>query len=78
MLSAKLTIYPHNEALREKWDAFVQRSKNRTFLFIGDNMDYHRDRFQDCSLLVFHDAEIVAVFPACRSGATVHRHQGLN
>jgi hypothetical protein len=76
-LPVELTIRPYHDALREAWDCFVQGAKNATFLFARDYMDYHRDRFQDCSLLVFSDAEIVALFPANRTGADVHSHQGL-
>jgi hypothetical protein len=73
----ELTIRPYSDPLRVPWDAFVQASKNGTFLFARNYMDYHRDRFQDCSLLVFRDVEIVALFPANRSGTDVHSHQGL-
>ncbi|MGG6545868.1 UNVERIFIED_CONTAM: GNAT family N-acetyltransferase, partial [Prevotella sp. 15_C9] len=34
---------------KERWDRFVRRSKNGTFLMQRDYMDYHADRFQDCS-----------------------------
>ena len=29
------------------WDQFVAQSKNGTFLFFRDYMDYHADRFCD-------------------------------
>jgi hypothetical protein len=76
-LPTKLTICPYDDTLRTTWDAFVRESKNGTFLFARDYMDYHSDRFQDCSRLVYRDAELVALFPANRSGAEVHSHQGL-
>jgi hypothetical protein len=76
-LPVELTIRPYDDTQRAGWDAFVRASKNGTFLFARDYMDYHRDRLQDCSLLVLRDAEIVALFPANRSGADVHSHQGL-
>ena len=34
------------------WNDFIQRSKNGTFLFHRDFMEYHSDRFNDFSLLV--------------------------
>jgi hypothetical protein len=76
-LPTGLTIRPYDDTLRAAWDAFVQVSKNGTFLFARDYMEYHRDRFEDCSLLVFLDAELVALFPANRSVSEVHSHQGL-
>src|SRR5690606_10487106 len=59
------------------WNNFVAQSKNGTFLFRRDFMDYHQDRFQDYSLLIFEDNKLVAVFPANKVGNTIYSHQGL-
>src|SRR5690554_973605 len=40
-------------------------------------MEYHKDRFEDFSLLVFDKNKLVAVVPANRVGAELHSHQGL-
>lgn len=40
-------------------------------------MDYHSDRFEDCSFLASRDGKLIALFPANRSGDTVHSHGGL-
>jgi hypothetical protein len=40
-------------------------------------MDYHSDRFEDCSLLIFKDNSLVALLPANRKGTEVHSHMGL-
>jgi len=40
-------------------------------------MDYHSDRFDDFSLMVYKDAELYAVLPANRKDDTVYSHQGL-
>jgi hypothetical protein len=63
---------------KELWDFFVGRATNATFLFHRDYMDYHRDRFQDHSLMVFRAGELVAVLPAnlASDGALVS-HDGL-
>ncbi len=42
-----------------------------------DFMDYHSDRFEDLSLLVYKESSLVAVLPANKKGNTVHSHQGL-
>jgi|SRR6185437_10978328 len=76
-MASDLVIYPYEAGLRVEWDAFVQRSKNGTFLFQRDYMEYHSDRFDDCSFLVLAGSEIVALFPANRSGSEIHSHQGL-
>ncbi|MCO6173753.1 FemAB family protein [Flavobacterium sp. NRK F10] len=60
------------------WNEFVKKAKNATFLFDRDFMEYHQDRFEDYSLLVFDAKENVkAVFPANKAGDTVFSHQGL-
>ena len=38
-------------AQRELWDQFIRESKNGTFLFMRDYMDYHQDRFVDFSAI---------------------------
>lgn len=40
-------------------------------------MEYHSDRFQDYSLLVFEGKKLVALLPANISGSEVYSHQGL-
>ena len=60
------------------WNAFVAKSKNGTFLFNRDYMDYHRDRFEDASLMIYDTSgELAAVFPANRRNSTVISHGGL-
>jgi len=72
-----LSIRNYDASQREEWDAFVRASKNGTFLLERAYMDYHRDRFADCSLLIRRGAELMALMPANRSGDEVHSHQGL-
>jgi hypothetical protein len=68
----------YDDSRKDLWDAFVRESRNATFLFLRDYMDYHRDRFEDHSLLV-RDAkeDLVALFPATRTGQGLVSHGGL-
>lgn len=59
------------------WNTFISVAKNATFLFDRNFMDYHSDRFQDYSLMVFDGEKLVAVLPANRVDDTVFSHQGL-
>ena len=59
------------------WNNFVSSAKNATFLFHRDFMEYHSDRFQDFSLLVFDEDKLISVLPANRVGETIFSHQGL-
>ena len=59
------------------WNAFISKAKNATFLFNRNFMDYHNDRFNDYSLLVFKAEKVIAVIPANREETTLYSHQGL-
>lgn len=41
-------------------------------------MEYHQDRFDDSSLLIFKNEKLIAVFPANKKNDTLHSHQGLS
>lgn len=88
-----MTVIPYSINKREEWDSFVRRSKNGTFLLQRGFMDYHADRFFDCSVMVYEgitpadgyqeeapDSKgLVALFPAnwVEDEACVYSHQGL-
>ena len=55
-----MTIIPYSINHRDVWNQFVRQSRNGTFLIDRRFMDYHSDRFVDCSLLVY---EGVALSP---------------
>jgi hypothetical protein len=59
------------------WNTFINEAKNATFLFHRNFMEYHKDRFDDFSLMIFDKEKLVAVLPANRVGDTVFSHQGL-
>lgn len=60
-----------------QWDAFVERSRNATFLLRRGYMDYHAHRFDDHSLLVFRKGRLYALLPGNSSDDTFFSHQGL-
>ena len=61
----------------QRWNQFVAESKNGTFLFDRRYMDYHSDRFQDHSLMVFRRGKLYALLPGNVDGDTFFSHQGL-
>lgn len=67
--------YTNNK--KADWDNFIATAKNATFLFQREFMDYHNDRFEDFSLMVYKDEKLYAVFPANKNGENVYSHQGL-
>ena len=88
-----MTIIPYSINRKEVWDQFIAQSKNGTFLFQRNFMDYHADRFFDCSLMIYDGIspddeykesslttkDLVAVFPAnwVEKEHCVYSHQGL-
>ena len=67
----------YQESDYNHWNAFIDNAKNATFLFHRDFMEYHKDRFQDYSLIVLDGEKWVAVLPANRVENEVFTHQGL-
>ncbi len=67
--------YQHKDY--ELWNAFISTAKNATFLFHRDFMEYHQDRFQDFSLMVFDGNKLISVLPANKVDDTIISHQGL-
>lgn len=60
------------------WNKFVDSSKNGTFLFHRNYMEYHADRFTDHSFVFYDDkGEPVGLMPACVRGDEVVSHAGL-
>jgi hypothetical protein len=72
-----MRIVKYQPENRNEWDAFVRASQNGTFLFCRDFMEYHADRFADCSLLCYERDELAALLPGNRAGDTFYSHQGL-
>lgn len=73
-----LSVRLYNKEYYHKWNEFVAQAKNATFLFHRDFMEYHQDRFQDFSLLIFDEKDnLKAILPANRVEDTVFSHQGL-
>lgn len=72
------TVQPYNPSMAAEWNAFVARSKNGTFLFDRGYMEYHSDRFTDCSFVARDDVgRLLGLFPATLHGDEIISHGGL-
>jgi hypothetical protein len=72
-----ITIEAYNESHRNAWENLVDSSYNGTFMHKRTFIDYHKDRFQDASLVVYNNEKICGVFPAVRYKDKVVSHPGL-
>ena len=73
-----MEVIPYNPSLKSSWDFVLNNSINGIFLFRREFFEYHKDRFQDASLLFFDQGEPVAIFPCNRFEDQIYSHQGLS
>lgn len=72
-----MQISRYTPSQKAAWDQVVASSRNGTFLHYRDYMDYHADRFQDHSLVIYDKDKPIAVFPANENGSEIASHGGL-
>lgn len=72
-----MRIQKYQDKDKNIWDLLVSQADNGHFMFKRDYMDYHRDRFFDCSYFVYLNEEPIAVFPGCKQDNLWNSHGGL-
>jgi len=75
--SSKISIKDYTPDQAGTWDQIVSRARNGTFLHLRGFMDYHSNRFEDCSAIIYRGKNPMAVFPANRRDDIVISHEGL-
>lgn len=71
-------IERYDQSRRREWNEFVARSRNATFLFDRDYMDYHADRFADASRMAYKGNRLMALLPAnVTDDRILNSHGGL-
>jgi len=73
----------YDSGLCDVWNRMVDDSRNATFLFRREFMDYHADRFADGSLMAYKDGRLRALLPAAvvaesGGGRVLSSHPGLS
>lgn len=74
---ATIEVHRFSGAKSGAWNSFIPRARNGNFFFDRRYMDYHNDRFDDFSLMVHKNDQLVAILPANKVGDTVVSHGGL-
>jgi hypothetical protein len=74
-----ISALPYEPSMASDWDRFVKASRNGTFLLERGFMDYHADRFTDCSLIFQRRNAPIAILPMSlhREGRQWRSHGGL-
>jgi hypothetical protein len=77
-MTNRYKILQYKSEHQSAWDAFIDQTANAPFLFKRDFMEYHRDRFEDHSMMVFDQKQkLAAIVPAHKIGTAVYAHKGL-
>ena len=74
---SQLNVIRYTRDRKAEWDHFITESRNGTFLFYRDYMDYHADRFTDGSLMFYKGNHLVAVLPGNVREEVYYSHGGL-
>jgi hypothetical protein len=77
MPDSTIIIKEYTEERRGIWNDFVENAKNGIFLFNRDYLEYHCDRFTDCSLMCYQKGELIAILPAHLENELLVSHNGL-
>ncbi len=72
-----IDVVKYSENKSQEWDGFIANSRNGTFMLMRRYVEYHKDRFEDFSLLFYDGDKLVALMPASRHGDEVRSHGGL-
>ncbi|MDO9256702.1 MAG: GNAT family N-acetyltransferase [Bacteroidales bacterium] len=72
-----IELIRYTSEYKERWNELVTSSRNGTFLFYREYLDYHSDRFTDCSFLFLKKGKVEAIIPGNRKNTTYYSHQGL-
>ena len=73
-----MKVVRYEASMAGRWDEFVGKSKNGTFLLRRPYMDYHADRFEDHSLvLCTYGCEWLSFLPANKAASRLSIHDCL-
>ena len=70
-------IIRYDATMAAQWNEMARQCRNSTFQHLRGYMDYHSDRFTDCSLIALHNGKPRALLPANVDGDTLWSHRGL-
>lgn len=72
-----IELFRYTNENKSQWDQLILESRNGSFIFLRDYLDYHSDRFVDYSFCILKKGKIEAVIPGNVSDSIFHSHQGL-
>lgn len=73
----EVEIKRYCEKHKNLWNEFLKKSKVNIFQFDRNFMEYHADRFEDHSLVIYVNGKLSSLFPASQHGVNIVSHGGL-
>ncbi len=73
-----INITRYEPSYKASWDEIIANADNGHFMLQRDFMDYHADRFHDCSFIVLQDDTIIGAIPGNLHDNKWYSHQGLS
>ena len=73
----KIDIKKYTPEDKPEWNNFISQTYNATFLHNRNYMDYHQERFQDSSLMLYKNGRLTALLPAHIKDNELFSHNGL-
>ena len=72
-----IELLEYTHAYKSKWDQLILESRNGTFIFCRDYLEYNSNNFLDHSFVILKKGRIEAVIPGHIKDSTYYSHQGL-
>ena len=72
-----ITLKKYQASDKMIWNNFINSSRVNTFLFQRDFIEYHSDRFEDFSIMIYRKNKLEAVLPGNTKEGSFYSHQGL-
>lgn len=72
-----ITLCAYAPEDKEIWDSIIEDAENAHFMVKRGFMEYHADRFEDCSYLVLKDDREIGAIPGNINGKNWFSHEGL-
>jgi hypothetical protein len=74
----EIRVQKYHPSIDTEWNQFIKTSVNGTFLFHRDFMDYHKERFEDHSLMFYKEKQLICCMPAHIESQVFCSHRGLS
>lgn len=76
-MSENISLIKYEDSFKSEWNNHIRNSKNPHFFFLRDFIEYHKDRFNEHSIIIKRGKKIAAVLPGNIDKDTFYSYQGL-